>query len=302
MKDTVTIVTHSGNFHSDDIFGVATVSLKLEKEGIPFKIVRTRDPSIREKADYVLDTGSVYDPDINRFDHHQTGGAGVRDNGVPYATFGLVWKKFGEFLCKNKEIVDAVEKKLILPIDALDNGVDIFTQVNPAITVYGLRDITLVFRTTWKEDEGELYTRFLFLVDIAKKIIQREIIFIEDQREANIIIKKTYDTLSDKRVLVLDRGYDWKDIVTTMPEVMFVVYPKLSDSTWGVQNTRDNLSSYDARVYFPQSWGGKNDTELEKVTGVSGSIFCHKNLWMAVAKTKEAAIKLADIALQDAGN
>jgi uncharacterized UPF0160 family protein len=36
---------------------------------------------------------------------------------------------------------------------------------------------------------------------------------------------------------------------------------------------------------------------LEKITGVAGAIFCHNARFMAVAKTKEAILKLSEIAL-----
>src|SRR5437764_1161911 len=96
----VTIVAHNGNFHADDVFAVATVLLVLERSDFPAwrqaipKIIRTRDPKTIEKADFVVDVGGVYDAENNRFDHHQAGGAGTRANGIPYASFGLVWKKF----------------------------------------------------------------------------------------------------------------------------------------------------------------------------------------------------------------
>ena len=38
----VTLVTHSGKFHSDDLFACAILSLVLEKEGKKGRIIRTR--------------------------------------------------------------------------------------------------------------------------------------------------------------------------------------------------------------------------------------------------------------------
>jgi len=50
---------------------------------------------------------------------------------------------------------------------------------------------------------------------------------------------------------------------------------------------------------LPKSWAGKRDRELEKITGVAGAIFCHRNLFLAVAKTKEAILQLAELALKE---
>src|SRR5690606_7569866 len=94
-----TIVTHNGSFHADDIFACATLTLHLEQQGKGYKIIRTRDESRIDSADFVVDVGGIYDEKTNRFDHHQPGGAGSRDNGVPYAAFGLVWKHYGHLVC-----------------------------------------------------------------------------------------------------------------------------------------------------------------------------------------------------------
>jgi len=78
----VTIATHNGNFHADDVFSVA--ALKCIYPSI--KLIRTRDLELIGQADIVLDVGGVYDPDAGRFDHHQRGGAGERENGIPYSS------------------------------------------------------------------------------------------------------------------------------------------------------------------------------------------------------------------------
>ena len=43
----------------------------------------------------------------------------------------------------------------------------------------------------------------------------------------------------------------------------------------------------------------KAKKDLEKVTGVPGSVFCHNDRFVAVAKTKEGAIELAQLALDN---
>src|SRR5690348_4673081 len=102
-KKEVKIVTHSGNFHTDDIFAVATLFLLLEKDHT-LLVTRSRDMETIAAADYVVDVGGEYDPAQNRFDHHQINGGGQRDNGIPYASFGLVWKHFGSVVSQSEEI------------------------------------------------------------------------------------------------------------------------------------------------------------------------------------------------------
>ena len=78
-------------------------SIHFKKNNIKYSLERTRDEERITKADYVFDVGGIYDPSINRFDHHQPGGAGKRENDIPYAAFGLVWKTYGPILCENNE-------------------------------------------------------------------------------------------------------------------------------------------------------------------------------------------------------
>ena len=75
-KNKKTVAVHDGNFHPDDVFAVATLSILLDGK---IGVIRTRDEGEINKADYVLDVGHIYDPAKNRFDHHQEGGAGFRN-------------------------------------------------------------------------------------------------------------------------------------------------------------------------------------------------------------------------------
>ena len=61
-KNKITIVTHSLKFHADDVLAVATLLLILEKEN-DVTVIRTRDPEIISRADYVVDVGGIDDPE-----------------------------------------------------------------------------------------------------------------------------------------------------------------------------------------------------------------------------------------------
>jgi len=60
---------------------------------------------------------------------------------------------------------------------------------------------------------------------------------------------------------------------------------------------RDNPVEFPLRKSLPEGWAGKSGEELEKVTGVKGAVFCHRGLFTAVAETKEAITKMAEIAV-----
>src|SRR4051795_4982893 len=82
------VATHSGSFHADDVFALATLGLL----GDPLEVVRTRDPKVMAACDARIDVGFRSDPATGDFDHHQREGAGARPNGIRYASFGLVWR------------------------------------------------------------------------------------------------------------------------------------------------------------------------------------------------------------------
>ncbi len=315
-KKKIKIVTHSSKFHSDDVFAVATLMLVLEKakpdnseelsgrstpEGFrenEVEVIRSRDPEIIKTADYVVDIGGVYNPEKNLFDHHQEDKAGERENGVPFASFGLVWKKYGEELCGNKAISNKIDLLLVQPIDAHDNGIQYIKTNISNLYPFDVISFVYSFRPTWKEDDVDIDIVFMKVVALAKIILERVIFCAKDEFEAVSMVEKAYQNTSDKRIIVLDERYPWEEILTKYPEPLFVVYPKRIDNTWSLKTIRDNSRDFIARKDLPLDWAGKRDSDLEKVTGVEGSVFCHNNRFLAMTKTKEGALALAEIALK----
>ncbi|MFC1720719.1 MYG1 family protein [Patescibacteria group bacterium] len=286
------IITHNGNFHADDIFAVATLQLILEKEG--FEVIRTRDEEIIKTGDFVIDVGGVYDADKNLFDHHMPEGAGERENKIPYASFGLVWKKFGKELCGTHDVRDKIDKKLAQVIDAADVGIDLFKNIKENVHPYLLRSFLVSLKPTWKEEDLDKDFMFDKAVGFAKEVLIREIKVTQDTMEAETAVIKAYDEAKDKRIIVMDEKYPWESVLNKYEEPLYVVYPNIS---WRVKAVRDNFNSFENKNDLPESWAGKNDEELADITGVKDAVFCHRARFLAGAKSKEGAIKLAQIAL-----
>lgn len=289
-----TIATHNGSFHADDVFAVATLLLAFPKE--KFEIIRTRDMDKISKADFVVDVGRIYDPSKQRFDHHQGGGAGKRENGIPYASFGLVWKEYGAKICGTEE-VNIVDQGLVSFLDAADNGVDLF-ESKTEINNYSLASIVAVFNSTSLEENKNDKT-FLDIIWLAKKIIEREIASAKEFIYGKEEIKKAYERSNDKRIIILDKKIE-KEIVYRVlgeyPNVLFVVHPY--QGQWALRGARKEPNSYESRKLLPESWAGKDPVELQKITGVKDILFCHNARFIASAASKEGAIKLAEIALK----
>lgn len=299
MNQNKKLITHNGSFHTDDIFACATLILMLEKKGEPSEIIRTRDEEIIKNGDYVFDIGGAYDSENNRFDHHQKGGAGKRENGIMYSSFGLVWNKFGEELSGSKKAKEMIEKRLVEPVDAFDNGMNL-VELKHEIVPYLIQHMFLSMHLTWQEDKSKIDEMFKKSVEIAKEILGRELIQARDAILAENILIKIYENTEDKRIIILDRKYPYEEILNRFKEPLFVIFQREDEyKFWEVEAVRDNFKSFVNRKDFPKAWAGKRDDELAEISGVPDAIFCHNGLFMAVAKSKEGAIKLAELALLD---
>ncbi|MBU1557936.1 MYG1 family protein [Patescibacteria group bacterium] len=291
----IKLVTHDNRFHSDDVFATATLLLMLKDK--EFEIIRTRDNKVIESADFVYDVGGIYDEENNRFDHHQEGKVGERENGIPYSSFGLIWKKFGTEVCGLKDIADMLDKKIVQPIDILDNGMSLSKPIHEGIRPYIINDIVSAFDPSWPEDQ-DFDGLFLRAVEMAKWILEREIIRAQDVEKARGSLEEIYNKTEDKRIIILEENYPWENILNKYPEPLFVVKTR-GEGGWSIKAVRDDMYSFEYRSYFPESWAGKRGEELSEITGVEGSIFCHNARFICAAKSKEGAIKLAKIALNN---
>ena len=296
------IVTHGSYFHTDDVFAVATMFLLLGEDNC--EVIRSRDQSIIDSGDYVLDVGMVYDLDKKRFDHHQPGGAGKRDNGIQYSSFGLIWKHHGVDVCGSEEIAGYIDEKLIRSIDAYDNGQEVYQLEKVDVRPYVINDIIRTFHPV-KKEKKRFDEQFYKAVTFAKRILEREIIRRKEKLEDIKRVQEKYTQTIDKRLIIFNRDFNQRHPWTALvqyPEPLFIVHPRSADPVgerWSIRTIQDNLPlSFKMRKGLPKTWRGKCDDNLAKITGVPDAVFCHRSGFMCVAKSKEGAIKLAEIALK----
>lgn len=299
-KNKKILVTHDGTFHSDDIFACATLSLLLEQKNESFEIIRTRDEAIIATSDYVFDVGGIYNEESNKFDHHQINTPDKRKNGIPYAAFGLVWKKFGAELCTSQIVAATLDKVLVQPIDAKDNGVDILEPLFPDIVPYTINSVFAIFLPTALE-QIDKDSAFLEAVQLAKKILSREIKKGVDALSIQKMLQDRYHQSPNKSIILIEepkvsRQEIW-DALQDFTDVFFVIY-KATDS-WNVVAMRKERNSFENRKNLPQSWAGLTGEALQKITTVQDALFCHKNLFLTSAVSKEGAIQLAELALNN---
>ncbi|MEK7194582.1 MAG: MYG1 family protein [Patescibacteria group bacterium] len=289
-----TIATHNSTYHADDVFAVATILL-IEPEA---RVIRTRDKDLISPADYVVDVGMEYEPEKNRFDHHQLGGAGKRENGIQYASAGLVWRKFGEILAGGKREAEIIDRIFMEPLDAHDNGMPIAEYRYEGIRDYSIVDFFYSYLSKPNDSEENLYKIFMNVVGVAKELLVREINRAKETVLSEVAVEEIYEATKDKRVIILEKEHNWYSTLMQKPEPVYVIYPRNDGVSWGVKCVPATSKVFGTRRKdLPIAWGGKTDEELQKITGVPDALFAHRGLFMASAKTREGAIALAELAL-----
>ncbi len=285
----ITIATHNGNFHADDVFSIAAL-----KHIFPtFNLIRTRDLDVIAKADIVIDVGGEYNADAGRFDHHQRGGAGARDNGIPYSSFGLIWQKYGVEICQGKqEVAKSLDDGLVSTIDAIDCG-----HVEGVAQGISLSQTISMFNPTWQED-SHFDACFDEAVEFAARVLSRFIASADGGISAKSIVAKAIDDAADPRVIVLEKYTPWKTTVHKLSEqALYMVYPSGS-GPWRIQTVPVEPGSFEDRKPLPQAWAGLSDQALQEATGIDDAMFCHNGLFIAGAASFASTMKMAEIALQ----
>lgn len=287
----LTIATHNGIIHADEIFAVAVLKLVFKD----IKIVRTRDDSIINSADVRVDIGRKYDPKTFDFDHHQEETV-KRENGIPYAAFGLIWKEYGLKVCNSKFVFEYIDKKLVQSLDANDNGIDVTTSIYKDVKPYTIYGFIKALNPIPGEKDSDFDKAFLNILKIAVKLLKREIKVAKSIEKSNKTIRKLIKEAEkeNKQYIVLKEYSEYEDIVISESNIKLVVYPSVTGQYY-VKSVRTEKGSFENRFSFPESWAGKEKEELAKVTGITDSLFCHKGRFLYTAKTLNSALKVAEM-------
>lgn len=310
------IVTHSANFHPDDVCAVATLVYMLELEGFSLtakdpakkiKVIRTLEPQkFEDVADFIVDIGGKYEPKKRRFDHHQREGSGARENGVKYASFGLVWKEFGKKLAGTPYAADWVDRHMVQSIDAGDNGAYLYKPILDDVSPFLFEEYIYAVCDTVKGDGASLKefdNQFMRLIPIIKDVLR---VFIIKSKQKEKIMKDAravYAKSADKRVMISSKFVPTQFEEFKTPEYvepLVFVYPDLRGG-WSAKAVQIGGQSFDSRIYFPEPWRGLRDDEMAAASGVPDAIFCHNSGFLAVAKSKEGALQLVRKTFRELG-
>jgi uncharacterized UPF0160 family protein len=325
-EGSLLIGTHSGPFHADEAGAIGLVEMYREAFALgAVAAVRTRNPaelaSIKEAGGVLVDVGGEYvrpkGPDLRGLlaDHHQKGGAcPPRPNGVPYSSFGLVWREIGPAICRHTMaqlgvpeldeavVVDTVDEGLVSAIDATDNGaVDTVATVKSTGRPMAHWGVSLVVHQMNPPAipglEQNFDEAFMKAVKFMQTCVAAAVVSAIAEEAAKATVRKAI-SISTGPVLQLDTYVDWQDTVAReTTDVLYVIF-RNPEGTWMVQQVPKALGSFEGRKPLPAAWAGLRDTALQAVTGVQDAVFCHNGRFIAGAKSREGALRLARLAVE----
>ena len=262
--------THAGHFHADDVFATA--------------LLRILNPDITIERGYEVPDGYdgiVYDIGRGYFDHHQEDKE-VRENGVPYAAFGLLWREFGAGLIGEQEAA-RYDEKFIQPLDEADNtGCD-----------HPLASVISEYNIGWDSDASE-DEAFWRAVRTAEEILNNHFDKVKGFQKAEKLVCAAMQE-GDGKVLILPCFAPWKDCVVES-SYQLVIYPS-NRGGYCIQGVPISRGSRELVCKMPDNWCGKSAEELALCTGIEGFSFCHPTGFLASVKTLEEAKKLAQMVI-----
>lgn len=306
------LVTHSGKFHCDEVFGYVVLCLALgfSSPGEDHVLLRTRVPELIKTGDIVFDVGGCFDPAANRFDHHQIG-APLRADGTPYSSAGLLWQVYGERAVAAllppqdaasfaASIAAELDESLVKRLDEIDNGVSMRGPVQS--NSLDLAALVGDFNPSWDHPQavgphaGD--QAFMQAAAMLHQALALKIEAVRASLRADALVMAAYEASADKRLLVLDVGMPWKKVAFkhNLP-LLFCISPA-SNGNWMIDTMPPEPKSFAQRLAFPESWAGLQGEALAKICGVEDAVFVHVRRFVGAAKTRAGALAMVQAILQ----
>ncbi|MEM6925939.1 MAG: MYG1 family protein [Myxococcota bacterium] len=275
------VATHDGPFHADDVMAVALLRTFVDPDAT---VVRTRDPARIDQADIVVDVGAIFDPAQGRFDHHQSSYQG------PLSSAGMILQWLTDESTIDAELGARLKVGAVDYVDEVDNG---RTAPDPNVPCFP----RIVEALNQPARTHEAFDRaFDQAVALAQAWLHGWKAQHERVLEARRVIGAAMAEAERQgtRVIALEEYLPWKEAYfghggATHP-TDYLLHPG-TDGSWRIVAIPPKLGDFSQKRSLPLAWAGLTDSDLEAVTGIPGSVFCHKNRFIAVFRTKDGALE-----------
>jgi uncharacterized UPF0160 family protein len=315
------LVTHSGRFHADDVFAAAVLRTIYPAATLDRTRVESELADALSSADTVVfDVGHRFGPSRLNFDHHQwvlrlrvdsaqdEHPQARRQNEVPYASFGLIWRAFGRWYAETvtatsdeiqrQWVVEQVDLTLVQGIDAADCGaleLASHLRLRPELSLQPMSVGELVADMNPEPfSEQDALASFERAMVWADTILRARTHACARSWQAREAVRAADD---GSAVLTLDRAFEWRG--STLNHHRFVVFPESGRDSWLVQSIASQDDPFSPMVPFPLEWAGLRDGGLRDASGVADAEFCHAGRFIAGARSRDGACDLARLALQN---
>lgn len=265
-------LTHGGRFHADDVFSAALLKL-LNPDIKIHRVFETPD-------DY---DGIVFDIGYGKFDHHQEN-AEIRENGMPYASFGLLWREFGEGIMANLCPAEQAAKEAAHFDESFIEQLDEDDNTGCGNQLAG---VIGSFNPSW-DDENPQDKCFYEAVNFAGLILRKRLNGIASIYRAKKLVEEALRNEQDN-IVILPRFAPWR-MVLVPSDAEFVVYPSQRGG-YSAQVIPTDFDTKEAKCDFPAEWAGKPGEELKKISGIETLHFCHKGRFLISADSLDDVIK-----------
>ena len=282
-KQDAKAFTHSGKFHADDVFSAALL-LYLNPE-----ITITRGNQVPENYE-----GLVFGIGRGQYDHHQKDSR-IRDNGVPYAAFGLLWEKLGPEIL-GEELALKFDESFVQPLDINDNT----GEKNELATLIGN------FNPGW-DSKSSNDEAFFQAVSVAGMILENKFERYlgnerADRRVEEVLTEHAASLASgdtpaeNTNILILPEFIPCQKRLSET-NIAFVIFPS-NRGGYCIQPQKKEYSM-NYKCSFPKQWLGLENEELQAATGLASAGFCHKGGFLMTVGDEADAIRACEISLEE---
>lgn len=271
--------THDGTFHADEVTACALlISFNLVDDT---RVFRTRDPAVLQTCEYVCDVGGTYDPSTKHFDHHQASYTGE------LSSAGMILKYLHDTEQVDTEEYDFLNRSLVIGVDAHDNGKAVQVRGYCTFSNVVSNFTPTAYNATSKEQNAAFFEAMHFARGHIVRLRER-FHYVRSCRE--IVSERMKEC---KECLIFDEGLPWLESFFELGgeqhPAVFVIMP--SGPHWKLRGVPPSFEDrMRVRVPLPLEWAGLLDEDLQRVTGIPGAVFCHKERFISVWKTRQDAL------------
>ncbi|XP_071576247.1 MYG1 exonuclease-like [Temnothorax nylanderi] len=326
-KSTVRIGTQDGSFYCSGVFACAL--LKLLPQYKDASIVRSRNPSVLDACDIVVNVGGEYDPSRNRYDSRmkefqESMGTVMKNPGYNWteklSSAGLIYCHFGHEILRSvlpditeDRVIDEIFKitydTLIKEIDAIANGVPMYRSVT---------DLSSRVSRLSPQWYSHLHHGYNQDVNIERKfekamaLVRDE--FLEIVRGTKNILLPTRNIMrramesrfeidSSGEIITMSQPLSCKEYLfhlekemNVSPSIKYVIF-EVRPYYW-IECMPVELNSSEYRMLLPEAWGGLSNDTLVEACGIEGAIHVVSGRSVGGHKNKEGAMAMARKALK----